>query len=449
MASQRITQLTQFSTLATGDLLLGVDISDTTQAPEGTTKSLTVDLLNSSLNFYPSNNPSGYITSIPSDVVRTSGAQTISGVKTFYNITSFPSGVSGIHYGNGGNLTNVVNSTGTQTVLGSKTFSNYAVFNAGLDVNGTVSADAVSCTSVVATNIFNSAGVAINLNSTTRDLVGDWTNDSEPVTTSFSTDCTLTRIVPEVPEVSAGIAAATISIGSVPSDSSTFSVSFAGVGSATFEFYDSSQHASEPYVGGNIPIYFTEFSESNMSVALLVASAISGWHSTYYTTTVEAGTDVHIVSNSTGSSYSINVSGIISGAGSGSDGSAAVPESGTRQATLIPSLGSKIRHIEVCFAKLESDNLAWATADISIGYYFSGSDSFYPVLVIPMAELLGNGSILAINDGIAIYDFNIFRYGQSSCSLIARTTSPGNVNTPADETTGSAVTICVKGFTSV
>lgn len=35
--------------------------------------------------FYPTTNPSGYIFSIPSDVVRTTGAQTVSGVKTFAN----------------------------------------------------------------------------------------------------------------------------------------------------------------------------------------------------------------------------------------------------------------------------------------------------------------------------------------------------------------------------
>jgi hypothetical protein len=75
-------------------------------------------------NFYPSNNPSGYITN--ANVVYTTGDQTISGVKTFATRPTV-NGTGVLLSGEGGTpvLPNtIVYTTGDQTISGTKNFVN-------------------------------------------------------------------------------------------------------------------------------------------------------------------------------------------------------------------------------------------------------------------------------------------------------------------------------------
>jgi len=54
MAGVKITDLTPLSTVASGDLLYIVDVSDTTESPQGTSKSIEVGNIVSSGIYYPS-----------------------------------------------------------------------------------------------------------------------------------------------------------------------------------------------------------------------------------------------------------------------------------------------------------------------------------------------------------------------------------------------------------
>lgn len=200
-----------------------------------------------------------------------------------------------LYSGNGGGLTNVVNSTGTQTIAGVKTFSSTPI-----------------CTSVrVNTSIINSSASAI-INTSTRDLTGGvWTYQSEPIGSSFSVGGNLSMHVPGTPAESATVY---FTISANPSHGDSFTITLDGPNSATYtyDFYDQ----GIGYSGSNIGLGFYG-SESYADIANMIASSVNSL--TGLSCGYASGDPSFTIQLDDAGAYTLTVSGFISGSDTGVD----------------------------------------------------------------------------------------------------------------------------------
>lgn len=200
-----------------------------------------------------------------------------------------------LYSGNGGGLTNVVNSTGTQTIAGVKTFSSTPI-----------------CTSVrVNTSIINSSASAI-INTSTRDLTGGvWTYQSEPIGSSFSVGGNLSMHVPGTPAENATVY---FTIGANPSHGDSFTITLDGPNSATYtyDFYDQ----GTGYSGSNIGLGFYG-TESYADIANMIASSVNSL--TGLSCGYASGDPSFTIQLDDAGAYTLTVSGFISGSDTGVD----------------------------------------------------------------------------------------------------------------------------------
>lgn len=125
-------------------------------------------------NYYPRNNPSGFITGVAADAtfVRTTGEQSISGGKTFQNLKALTVTGSGI-YDNGGNLR--VNLTNSAFNMYDWNSTNYILNRSLYDAGGAESVD-WNNRYLYDQNLIRSIDwVNRNLYNEDDNLVGDWT----------------------------------------------------------------------------------------------------------------------------------------------------------------------------------------------------------------------------------------------------------------------------------
>jgi len=370
----------------------------------------------SSGSYYPlGSNPSGYISSIPSDVVRTSGNQTIAGQKTFSALALFLSGASGVFYGDGSHLTGIAGGsavllTTDQTVSGVKTF-----------------ADGLS------TNAINDETQTLAIDLATKSLVGKWILDetSAPIVAGWTATETLSVVTDGSDATPATVSISGISWGSA-NDGDTVTVTINGT-TITFTFRNSPSGPDDVQIASGDDAGTGQ--HFNDAINTQFSGSFAFWTGLLTITTAPT----------TGAGQSISVSGSINGnaisvSGNGSD---AVSPSGTRIVSpALPVASNRTLYITEVFAYCTAGS-AWAVADIEIGYGTS-DDDFQRALVIPQAFITPGMHSLHIdvnptNDA----DAGIFFDGVQGAGIIVREASGGSA---ASETTGADVHIYLRGL---
>ena len=353
-------------------------------------------------SWYPKTNPSGYLSSIPSDVVRTSGNQTISGNKTFANEAFFPSGASGVFYGDGSHLSgvgasNAVLLTGNQTISGRKDFQD---------------------------------GITVD---------GDITNNGLPLPQPFEASGTLTKIV----DTSATQAYLVVSNPNWRQvvDGDVITINVEG-NSQDFTF------RASPAGGNDVALNYDNNDGASLSMLIMVVTSIFGAVLSTVSNSNDGFNNLILATTDTGSTASIIVSGTVAGnvISASANGTDSI-HSGTNYVTLKVGVAGVAHTITNIIAQNPAST-SWTAADIEIGF-FDGS-TFTPIYKAPLSVLtggsdlyqyLGNGFIVSASAFASVAAMQSTFLGQDLAARTAISASPG------DETTGDDVTFFVIGTT--